>query len=42
MVAVRKHLEGKALNLGDDVINARLVSYAGVSRVMSFLSSSSR
>jgi hypothetical protein len=24
MVAVRKHLEGKARNLGDDVINARL------------------
>ena len=33
MVAVRKHLEGEARNLGDDVINARLGSYAGVSRV---------
>ena len=40
-VAVRQHLEGKARNLGHDVINARLVSYAGVLRVMSFLSSSS-
>ena len=29
MVAVRQHLEGKARNLGDDVINARLASYAG-------------
>ena len=29
MVAVRKHLEGEARKLGDDVINARLVSYAG-------------
>ena len=42
MVAVREHLEGETRNLCHDVINARLVSYAGVSRVMSFLSSSSR
>ena len=42
ILAVRQHLEGKARNLGDDVINARVVSYAGVSRVMSLLSSSSR
>ena len=35
-VGLWKSLEGKARNLGDDVINARLVSYAGVSRVMQF------
>ncbi len=32
----------KAFGVDDDVINARLVSYAGVSRMMSFLISSSR
>ena len=41
-VGLRKFLEGEARDLGDDVINARLGSYAGVSRVMSFLSSSRR
>ena len=30
MVAVRKHLEGKARNLGDDVINSRLEAGGGV------------
>ena len=39
-VGLWEFLEGKARDLGDDVINARLVSYAGVSRVISFLSSS--
>ena len=32
MVAVRKHLEGKARNLGDDVINARLEARGGFAR----------
>ena len=32
MVAVRKHLEGKARHLGDDVINARLEARGGVAR----------
>jgi hypothetical protein len=32
MVAVRKHLEGKARNLGDDVINARLKARGGFTR----------
>ena len=32
MVAVRKHLEGKARNLGDDVINARLEAREGFAR----------
>ena len=35
MVAVRKHLEGKARNLGDDVINARL-ELAGARRSRRF------
>ena len=41
MVAGRKHLEGKAWNLGDDVINARLEARGGFARDV-FLSSSSR
>ena len=32
MVAVRKHLEGEARNLGDDVINARLEACRGFAR----------
>src|SRR3954466_7812972 len=32
MVGVRKHLEGKARNLGDDVINARLEAGGGFAR----------
>ncbi len=32
MVAVRQHLEGKARNLGDDVINARLEARGGFAR----------
>src|SRR5882724_1761782 len=32
MVAVRKHLEGKARNLGEDVINARLEARGGFAR----------
>ena len=32
MVAVRKHLEGKARNLGDDVISARLEAGGGFAR----------
>ena len=40
-VGLREFLEGETRNFGDDVINGRL-ELAGVSRVMSFLSSSSR
>ncbi len=32
MMAVRKHLEGEARNLGDDVINARLEARGGFAR----------
>ena len=32
MVAVRQHLEGKARDLGDDVINARLEARGGFAR----------
>ena len=32
MVAVRKHLEGKARDLGDDVINARFEARGGFAR----------
>jgi hypothetical protein len=32
MVTVRKHLEGKARNLGDDVIHVRLEARRGFAR----------